>query len=168
MGSNTNSATDREVKYVLDALRIIVRALRVADAGLQHRRGMSAAQMFVLQQLAASPGISLNQLAERVLTHQSSVSVVVKRLVERGLVVRKRSADDARRLELSLTSKGRLAARKAPPAVQNELIAGLRELSPVRRRALGRTLSGIASRIGEGGAVPPMFFENPRGGGDRS
>jgi DNA-binding MarR family transcriptional regulator len=57
----------------------------------------------VLPQRAETSGLSLNDLAARTRRHQSSVSTVVPRLVERGLVLRSTAPDDAPRLELRLS-----------------------------------------------------------------
>ncbi len=62
---------------MLDAIRRIVQALRESSRAAEKRVGLSGAQLFVLQTLGESPGLSLNELAERTRTHQSSVSVVV-------------------------------------------------------------------------------------------
>ena len=84
MGSNTSSRHP----HVLDAMRRIVQALRESSRWAERHVGLSGAQLFVLQTLAETPGLSVNELAERTHTHQSSVSVVVSRLaarlVERG------------------------------------------------------------------------------------
>src|SRR5581483_7396248 len=97
-----------------------------------------------LQELAAAPADSLGALAARTHTDQSSVSVVVRRLVERGLVARRHAITDARRIELALTAPGRAVLRRAPEPVQKRLLAALARLSPPRRRALARTLTEIA------------------------
>src|SRR5579885_2556290 len=73
---------------VVDALRRLVRELRDSARLAQGRTAITGAQLFVLRALAAEPGLSINELAERTMTHQSSVSVVVSRLVARGLVTR--------------------------------------------------------------------------------
>ena len=93
------------------------------------------------------PSQSLNELAERTHTHQSSVSTVVGRLVERGLVVRQRSAGDARRLELALTARGRrmTAARRASP--RTGLIRTIEELPPRSRRQLASLLRQVVSGL---------------------
>src|SRR5437667_8531599 len=103
-------------RSVLDSIRRIVRFLRVASRDSEKRLGLSAAQVFVLHKLADVEPLSLNQLAERTLTHQSSVSVVVQRLVEQGLVERARSEVDGRSVMLSLTPTGRATLKKAPDA----------------------------------------------------
>src|SRR5438105_26745 len=90
------AATDRgsETRSILDSIRRIVRALRLADRAAEKRLGLSGAQLFVLHKLAVGPALSLNELADRTLTHQSSVSVVVQRLVKRKLAARARSGKD--------------------------------------------------------------------------
>src|SRR5262245_81630 len=105
MGSNTSGASDTQA--VLDAIRQIVQALRESSRWSERHVGLSGAQLFVLQALAEAPGISLNELAARTHTHQSSVSVVVTRLVDAGLVRRGRSGLDARSVTLSLSPRGR-------------------------------------------------------------
>src|SRR3954463_14128091 len=106
MGTNTNQQGSPDSQAVLDGVRRIVQALRESSRAAERRVGLTGAQLFVLQTVAANPGISLNALAARTRTHQSSVSTVVTRLVSRGLIRRTRSAGDGRTLELSLSASG--------------------------------------------------------------
>src|SRR5688572_30259953 len=46
---------------VLEALRRIIRTLRVSAGEAERRTGVSTAQLFVLQQLAQAPAASLNE-----------------------------------------------------------------------------------------------------------
>src|SRR5213078_2142253 len=93
-------------RRVLDDIRQIVRALRESSRAAEAFAGTSGAQLFVLQILSREQPLSLGELAARTLTHQSSVSVVVQRLVDRGLVARSRSTRDGRRVELAPTRLG--------------------------------------------------------------
>src|SRR6266404_8065700 len=154
----------RDARTVLDAIRRVVRLLRQSAREAEKRTGLSAAQLFVLQQLRAAGGaLTPGELAARTLTHQSSVSVVVKRLVEGGLVSRARSPSDRRRVELSLTPAGRAAARRAPALAQEQLISAVDQLPVVQRSGLASGLLHLAGLLGISGAPPPMFFEE-RGG----
>src|SRR5215813_6777768 len=117
----------------LRALRRLVRALRLADRAAESRLGLSAAQLFVLERLAEGPVGSMAELARRTLTDASSVSVVVQRLAERGLVVRATSHDDARRTTLRLSSAGKRLLASAPRSPQADLLDALAQLS-VRER----------------------------------
>src|SRR5262245_19623091 len=113
-----------EASRALDALRGIVRALRVSSHQAERRHDVSRPQLFVLQELA-TPAHSIRELSRRTLTDPSSISVVVARLEARGFVERRRSPADARRSELSLTPEGRALARRAPPPIQVRLVDAL-------------------------------------------
>jgi DNA-binding MarR family transcriptional regulator len=162
MGPHTKGDPgDPSVRAALDGIRRIVQLLRSASRTAEHEVGLSGAQLFVLQRLAAAPALSVNELAERTLTHQSSVSVVVQRLRQRGLVARRTSPDDARRAAVSLTKRGRELLGRAPGAAQDRLIGGLVGLSSVERRTLAKTLARLLQCMGEPQGRPPMFFEEP-------
>jgi len=169
MNSGALPAGSDPVTAALDSIRRIVRVLRVGSRAAEKRVGLSGAQLFVLHALAKQHRQSLNEIAARTRTHQSSVSVVVQRLVDRRLVSRDRCGSDARRLELSLTPAGQKLLRDAPDAVQNRLIDGLDRLSNVERTELARLLGRLVNEMGEDGESPQMFFEEDRGrSGNRS
>lgn len=169
MGSHINNVAGSEqgeVREVLDGIRRLVRLLRVSARASERLVGISGAQLFVLQRLAEAGPCSINTLAEQTLTHQSSVSAVVARLIERGLVTRRPSPEDGRRVEVSLAPAGRALLRDAPPMAQAQLIAGLRKLKPDAREGLARGLSALVLELGLDGDSPPLFFEEemkPRG-----
>jgi DNA-binding MarR family transcriptional regulator len=161
MGSHTND--DAATRAALDGIRRIVQTLRVSSRAAEQRVGLTGAQLFVLQRLREAPELSMNELAARTLTHQSSVSVVVARLLDRGLVARVRSESDARRVHVSLTARGKALLRSAPAVAQDELIVALRSLPGQERRALARGLTRLAGAMDGRRARPPMFFEDAAG-----
>jgi len=151
-----------EVPRVMDALRRIVRTLRVASRATEKEIGISGAQLYVLQELAEQPASSVNELAERTTTHQSSVSAVVSRLVERGLAARRPSPEDGRRVTIELTTAGRALLENAPPAVQMQLIEGLRAMPAEDRTRLCELLEAWADASHlESGPVPFIFEDDP-------
>lgn len=145
---------------VLDSIRRIVRLLREGSRASEDAVGLSAAQIFVLQKLDRDEPLSLNELAARTLTHQSSVSVVVSRLVERGLVQRRPASDDARRLELLPTKKGLALRDRAPAPAQDRIIAAIDSLSARDRRALAVGLEALVAALGLVEPVAPMLFDD--------
>src|SRR6476469_452616 len=150
---------DADVAQVFNSLRRLVHALHNASRDTERRLGVTGAQLFVLTQLRATPSISINALAERTMTHQSTVSVVVRRLVRRKLVRKKRAADDARRVELTLTAEGRKVLHDAPEAFQLRLRSALESLDEADQRALSRALSRLIAGLGAEGVASGMFFE---------
>src|SRR3954468_1971075 len=129
-----------DITRSMDAIRAIVRALRINTRAIELKIGISLAQLFVLQQVAERPAESLNDLAERMATHQSSVSVVVRRLVDRGLVSRRSSTVDKRRVQIAATPAGLLLLRGAPRTIQSRLIAAMERLDPHERQMLADLL----------------------------
>jgi DNA-binding MarR family transcriptional regulator len=63
--------------------------------------------MLMLRGRQDGPQVSIDDLARELLIKHNSAVGLVDRLVREGLVSRKRSATDGRRVELQLTSKGR-------------------------------------------------------------
>ena len=141
---------------VLDGIRRLVRFLRIHDRASQTRVGLSAAQLFVMKELGRTPALSLSEVAQRTLTDQSSVSVVVTRLVDAGLVSRDRDRNDARRLVLNLTDRGREVLDRAPSAPQERVIEAIERLSQQDRHALAGLLERLVDELGEGAGAAPM------------
>lgn len=144
---------------VLDSLRRIVRVLRASTHAVERDLGITGAQLFVLRELAAEPGVSIRRLSERTLTDPSSVSVVAARLVDLGLVARRLDPADARRSALSLTSRGKALLARAPEPFQVRLARALRDLPRARLRRLNEDLAAVVREAGVDSGAPPMFFD---------
>ena len=155
------------VTSVLNSLRRVVRAFRAMAQTAEDVLGISGAQHFVLQKLADAPALSLNDLAARTLTHKSSVSVVVSRLVDRGLVRRQRSSADGRSVVLTLTPGGRRALERAPDSAQNRMLAALRRFPPAQLARFAGLFERFTAELGVAGLEPLMLFEDEGGGGAR-
>lgn len=148
-----------ETQEILDSFRRIVRVLRESSRAAEQRVGLSGAQLFVMSALKREPQLSINELAERTRTHQSTVSVVVSKLVERGLVARSSSASDARRLILKLTPEGRALLKRAPDAAQERLVAAIDGLFAPERKKLSALLQMLVKQMELEDQPPGMFFE---------
>ena len=153
-------AEDRAVARSMNAVRSIVRALRINTRAIELKMGISLAQLFVLQQLAERPASSLNELAERTATHQSSVSVVVRRLVERGYVSRTSSSTDKRRIEIEVTAVGRGLLTEAPTTIQTQLMDALRQMPGSDQSTLADLLEQWLRAAKIDIATPPMLGED--------
>lgn len=143
----------------LDAIRALVGALTRSARSVERKTGVTTAQLFVLRQLAASETLSLSEIADRTLTRQSTVSVVVTRLVAQGLVRRDRAADDRRRLELSLTPAGRRLLARAPEPTTGRLLTALDELTSDQLQSLSRGLDALIAVLGVEPRAAGMLFE---------
>jgi DNA-binding MarR family transcriptional regulator len=164
--SELSTATKRDVTIAIDALRRVVRELGASARAAVHASGVTGAQAVVLAALDQAAASSVNDLAARTFTHQSTVSGVVERLVQRGFVARVRSTTDARRAGLSLTPAGRRVLRRTPRLAQTRLFDALSALPPAQLRAIAAGLSATIRTMGLAKDSPVMFFDEamPRGG----
>lgn len=164
--NNSHSSTQyrQEVGEVMDCIRHIFKALRVASSQFEKTMGLSAAQIFVLKKLKLEPGLSINDLAERTVTHQSSVSVVVKKLEEQGLVRRETSNQDSRKVVVFLTPEGITKLGEIPQTVQEDMIGALQKMPDEKTRALAQLMREFVGNAGiaVAGTVAPMFDEHAR------
>ncbi|HSP17407.1 MAG TPA: MarR family transcriptional regulator [Thermoanaerobaculia bacterium] len=148
----------------MDSFRRIVQSLRSSHRAAGHLN-LTGAQLFVIHALHdAGRPLSVSELAARTRTDPSTVSVVVGRLVRKGLVQSVRSTKDNRRAELSLTKKGEMLQRKAPATVaQEKLLQALEELNERDAAVLERLLIGIVDVMGEADTPASMLFDTQPG-----
>jgi DNA-binding MarR family transcriptional regulator len=158
-----SSEQEADVRRVFDALRWIVRELRLAQAPAGPGPALSAAQLFVLHALKEHGALSVGELADRTATDPSSVSVVVRKLHAKRLVGKQPAPEDRRRWMVTLTAAGARIVDKAPIPVQQVLMERMAHLAPGQLHRLAGLLERVAPpREGE---HPPMFFqEGPRAG----
>lgn len=150
-----------DAKAILNRVRRLVRALRTFEKQAQSQYGFGAAQMFILHVLHHEDDLSLNELADRTATDQSSASLAVGKLVREGYIRRTPSEQDRRQVRLSLTSRGRALVRKAPPAAQERIMVSVRAMPPSDRAQLMALLDNLMSGMlpDDDGRRPMLFQE---------
>jgi len=154
------SRRDADTAAALDALRRIVRVLRLSAAGVEKTTGLSAAQLYVLERVAERPGASLTELAELTLTDRTSVAAVVDRLAARGLVDRQRSTVDRRRVDVVATPTGADLLGNAPHPPTMTLLDALRSVTEAELRMIADGLGRLEQAMGIANEPAGMFFED--------
>ena len=146
-------------REIMDSFRQIVQGLRVSSREAEQELGISGAQLFVLRTLAEEGTMSVNDLAERTRTHQSSVSEVLARLDQRGLVKRAKSKEDGRRVEVTITREGQAKLKPRKKLAQERLVAAIQELEVRDKAALATLLKEVVVNAGFESEAPKFFFE---------
>ncbi|HXD24000.1 MAG TPA: MarR family winged helix-turn-helix transcriptional regulator [Gemmatimonadaceae bacterium] len=144
----------------LERVRTLISALSHSARAVERSTGVTNAQLFLLQQLAGADSLSVNDLAARARTQQSTVSIVVARLVRAGLAAKRKSAADGRIAAISLTAKGRRLLAHAPAPPTSLLLHAIEALSDREARALAE---GVRALVGALDLSPPevtMLFEH--------
>ena len=101
--------TTREIEKCVTALIALESAVRLCHEQTAASFGVTSAQLVILVDLQRHDQRSVNEVAEGLRLHQSSVSATAAKLFERGLIKRARS-HDGRRTEMQLTARGRSIA----------------------------------------------------------
>jgi DNA-binding MarR family transcriptional regulator len=162
------SAERKAVSASVDSIRRVLRALRIAARDTLATAGVSAAQLFVLNALVDGEEASLSDLAQRTMTDRTSVTAVVDRLVQGGLVITETSEEDRRRASIRITPKGRTVLRGAPRPPTALLVEALERVEPGELKSLERGLRALTRAMGVDGEPAEMMFEDASADGTSS
>lgn len=99
---------------VLGLFRVIFKSANKHFEEIEKSVGISGAQLWALSEIANSPDITVSFLAKAMSLHMSTISNLVDKMVERGLVERLRSDDDRRVVKVRVTKKGEAILDSAP------------------------------------------------------
>lgn len=133
---------------VLTALRRIIRATDLHSKQLAREVGLTTPQAVVLQAVRDLGEVTIGQLSRRVSLSQGTVTTILDRLEERGLVERYRSTADRRVVHSRLTRRGRVLLAKAPPLLHEKFTAAFARLSAARQDRIIATLDEVAAMMG--------------------
>lgn len=142
---------------IVNALRRIVRAIELYSQEVRKAFGLTGPQLWAMKTLHRHGALSMTDLATALAVQPSTLSLLIDRLQQRGLVRRVRQRDDRRVVELRLTAEGTRLAARAPSAAQGRLLYGLRTLAPSRLRTMRRVLNDLVDMM-EAGDVEAQFF----------
>ncbi len=107
---------------------------------------LTPVQYAALSAVNAGPGIDQATLAGLIAYDRTTITGVVDRLVQKGLVVRRASSRDRRARELTITDAGRRTLRGITPAVEEAQRIMLRGLTDKEAKELIRLMGkAIAS-----------------------
>ena len=90
---------------------------------------ISSAQLNCLVTLYENGPLSPSQIAKWMMVNSSTITGIIDRLEQKGLVKRMRISTDRRIITIDLTKNGKLLAENAPPPIQHKLFDGISQLS---------------------------------------
>ena len=114
-----------------------------------HAEGVTGGQAALLAQIRTYPELGVRDLAAREGVSAPSMTRYLDRLERAGLIVRTRSATDARRIRLALTPKGVRALRSVRRRRTAWLAERLQNLSPVELTAVDRAIEPLLRLVDE-------------------
>ncbi len=150
MRESNDVFSEAELSELAVELRTMWHALVTGMHQSGRLEGLQRQQFWVLGSLMDGPR-RMSDLAECAQVSQTSLTGVVDRLVERGLVERIRSEEDRRVVEVALTEEGRAEKLASHADMLKRIDSVLAPLSADERREFAR----LVSRITHGREVTP-------------
>jgi DNA-binding MarR family transcriptional regulator len=114
---------------------------------LNKKYNVSAPQVACLLALLEDGPMALSQVARKIMVNSSTLTGIIDRLEQKGLVTRTRTSPDRRVITIELTEEGRKVAENAPPPVQLKIVEGLKQLNEQEREQIIQALSKLAEMI---------------------
>lgn len=111
--------------------------------------GVTGPQRLVLRIVGQEPGVSAGRLARVLRVHPSTLTGVLRRLAERGLLTRKTDPADGRRALFWLTALGRSIDRLRSGTVEAAISRALRGFNRRDAAITERVLAGIIRALEE-------------------
>lgn len=126
------ASEDLHSKYTKDIIYSIRRLMQAGELytkELNKVYNISSAQLNCLLTLQENGPLPPSQIARVMMVNSSTITGIIDRLEQKGLVKRMRISTDRRIITVELTKNGKVLAENAPPPIQHKLFDGLSRLS---------------------------------------
>ncbi|MBI1310217.1 MarR family transcriptional regulator [bacterium] len=147
---------------ILRAIRRIIRRTSEHSRNVGKRSGVSVPQMLCLKAIADFPTdaeVTVVMVANAVQLSAATVSRILDRLENGGLILRERRSTDRRKVCLSLTDAGQQRLDDLPTPLHEQFLERLDRLDPVERLGLLKALERIVELMdAEGLDASPMLI----------
>lgn len=130
---------------VLIAIRRIIRAIDLQSRKLVQSHGLTGPQALVLKEVSRGDGLTAGELARNVSLSQATITDIVKRLEQRGLLSRERSEQDKRQIKVRLTEEGAKLTAQSPPLLQEQFAERFAKLEDWEQSQLLYAVQRLAS-----------------------
>ena len=129
------------------ALRRILRVTELHSRELAHESDLTASQLLVLQNVSQHGKALPSKVATAVALKQATVTVVVNKLEDAGLVTRRRDTDDRRRVWIELTDAGVNALEASPDLLQHRFVNGFENLEDWEQSMIIAALERVSALL---------------------
>lgn len=137
---------DDMADQVIVALRRVIRAVDLHSRTLVESHGLTGPQALILKALQGG-SLSAGELATRVSLSQGTVTDILNRLEQRGLIKRLRDTQDRRRVLVVATDAGLALLEQSPPLLQEWFAQRFNNLQDWEQTQLLASLQRIAAMM---------------------
>ena len=140
-------STSELIRWVIWYVRRLAQAGDIYSKGLHKKYQVSQPQVSCILALDEYGPMPISRLAKYILVKPSTVTGIIDRLEHKGLVKRERNLVDRRVVTIDLTDAGKVLAAEAPPPIPEEIVDGLKELSPQQVKNIVESLAILVSKL---------------------
>ncbi len=145
----TQNENTRERKIICDdvliAIRRIIQSVDLHSRYLVRHFGLTGPQLIILQEISNRKEAAISEIAKAVSLGQPTVTGILERLENRGLIARRRSKSDKRKVFISITETCRALMEKAPPPMQEHFIQAFNSLQDWEQSMILASLQRIVA-----------------------
>jgi DNA-binding MarR family transcriptional regulator len=127
------------------ALRRIIRAIDLHSKMLVQRYGLTGPQLVVLKELAETSPRTVSELARAVNLSQATVTGILDRLERKGMISRRRSTEDKRKVLVEPTAGAVAALAGGPPLLQEHFTRSFGDLADWEQSQILSSLQRIVA-----------------------
>lgn len=149
--------TRDQVREITYQIRRLMQAGELYTKELNKTHQVSVPQLYCLLALYEHGPLPPSQIAKYVMVNSSTVTGIIDRLEQKGLVSRLRDSPDRRVINIQLTEAGKDLARNAPPPVQHKIVEGLKRLPQSKINKIVQSLHTLTHML----EIPDLDMEYP-------
>ncbi len=131
----------------MQRLWALTHALQARSKRMESELGITGPQRLAIRMIGRTPDVSPGELAGMLRMHPSTLTGILKRLEERGVVAREQDRDDGRRMRLRLLAAGRTLDRERAGTVEADVQRALAQLDPDHVRIAQDVLARVAEEL---------------------
>ncbi len=131
------------VKEIVWLIRRLMQGSYLYNKELNKKYQVSAPQLSSLLALYENGPLPPSQIAKYIMVNSSTVTGIIDRLEQKGLVERSRISLDRRVITVTLTERGQELAKNAPPPIQEKIVDGLQKLPPTEIEQIVQALTKL-------------------------
>jgi len=136
-----------QIKQVIYLIRRLIQAEELYTKELEKKYRVSVPQLSCLLALYENGPMPPSQVAKHIMVKSSTVTGIIDRLEQKGLVERSRISSDRRVITIGLTESGRMLAQNSPLPIQERIVDGYKNLPPNEREDIIRALKKLSSML---------------------
>lgn len=145
--TDQHAAALSQVLQFMRLLWAVDHGLQAASKRMQRELGVTGPQRLVVRVIGRVPGVSAGEVAAILHLHPSTITGVLRRLEEDGLIAREPDPVDRRRAVLRLTARGRRIDRLQVGTVEAAVRRTLRHTTPAEQASVRAVLGRVADTL---------------------